>query len=68
MPVGTRVLTGDNMKLICCICGKLLKGNSDDTIISHGMCKPCSKIYLAEQLAAADQLLKEKAVAGGPCR
>ena len=55
------------MKSICCICGKHLKGDPDAKIISHGMCKECSKVYLAEQLAIADEIIKKRAVAGSPC-
>lgn len=57
----------ENMKSICCICGKLLKGNPDAEIISHGMCKPCSEKYLFEQLAAADKILKDRSINGSPC-
>lgn len=50
------------MKSVCMTCGKVTKGNPEDKDISHTFCKACSEVYLAEQLAVADRLVKRQSM------
>lgn len=36
------------MKILCGWCGKFLGGDKNATEVSHGICKDCLKVQLAE--------------------